>query len=409
VRGSRIACIGAWRELSGQEDRVIDLGDVLLLPGLVNAHCHLDYTQMAGQFPPPGVFTDWLKTITETKAGWEISDYKASWKAGAAMLLATGTTTVVDIEAVPQLLPQMWDCTPLRVFSLLEMISITNRRSPAVVLQEAMDKLLSLRHPRCHVGLSPHAPYSTVPELLRLSGRTARRRGWLVSTHVAESALEFEMFKRKEGTMFDWLRRSGRDMSDCGMGSPIGHLERSGLLGRNLLAAHVNYLGRSDLSLLSRRGASVVHCPRSHAYFRHDNFPLGRLTRAGVNVCLGTDSLASVCQTRREPVELNMFDEMRTLAGREPGLSSRKLIQLATWTGARALGMEDRLGHFSPGAFADIIAIPLKGNPADLYEAVLQHRGAVAASMIGGAWVLPPKQPSLHRRKARGPAGRRAL
>jgi cytosine/adenosine deaminase-related metal-dependent hydrolase len=373
--------------LAGQGDsKKIDLGEVVLIPGLVNAHCHLDYTLMAGQFPPPRVFTDWLKVITDTKADWSYSDYAESWAKGAQMLLRSGTTTVGDVEAVPQLLPKMWESTPLRVYSFLEMIGITKRRQPQALLQEIFEKGIALKHRRCRIGLSPHAPYSTVPELLRLSARAARRRRWLVCTHVAESALEFDMFARRRGEMFHWLERSGRDMADCGQGSPVRHVKRSGLLGPNLLAVHLNYLGRGDLELLRQGGVSVVHCPRSHFYFRHDPFPLRSLTRAGVNVCLGTDSLASVYQRRNQTAELSMFEEMRTLAEREPRLSPRKILRLATVCGARALGLTGKAGELAPGAYADLIALPFSGKMSKVYEGVLQHKGNVATSMIGGRW-----------------------
>src|SRR5208283_2576971 len=136
-----------------------------------------------------------------------------------------------------------------RVISFLEMIGITKRRPPETVLGEAIAKMNSLSGARHAPGLSPHAPYSTVPELLRLTAKTARRRGRLVTIHLAESALEFEMFARGKGEMFSWLQRSGRDMSDCGLCSPVRHLERCGLLGKNLLAVHVNYLARGDAAL----------------------------------------------------------------------------------------------------------------------------------------------------------------
>src|SRR5262249_53413295 len=76
VSGSRIVTVGGWHDLAGTADcRRVDLGEVVLMPGLINAHCHLDYTLMAGQFPPPKVFTDWLKVITDTKADWSYCDY----------------------------------------------------------------------------------------------------------------------------------------------------------------------------------------------------------------------------------------------------------------------------------------------------------------------------------------------
>jgi len=360
------------------------------MPGLINAHCHLDYTNMAGEFPPPKVFIEWLKVITATKAGWGFSDYAQSWLNGATMLLNSGTTTVADIEAVPELLPEVWASTPLRVISLLELIGITARRPSKAILQMALAKIDSLNHKRCFAGLSPHAPYSTVPELVTLSARTASQRNWLLCTHVAESAVEFAMFKHGRGEMFDWLQRSGRDMSDCGLGSPVQHLERCGALSRNLLAAHVNYLGRGDASRLARRQVNVVHCPRSHSYFSHGAFPLRHLRRKRINICLGTDSLASVYKTRRQAVELNMFEEMRELSNCERTLSAHTIVQMATVNGARALALGGRAGELKPGAWADLIALPFAGKVSKVYEAVLQHQGHVAGSMINGRWAILP-------------------
>lgn len=391
IAGRRLAEVGRWPATTLSRRDVTDLGEVILLPGLINAHCHLDYTSMAGQFPPPKIFSDWLKDITSTKAGWTLADYAESWREGADMLLRTGTTAVADIEAVPQLLPGVWDSTPLRVFSFLELIGITNRRPPELVMKEALEKLASLRHSRSRAALSPHAPYSTIPELLRLSARAASEQGGLLSTHVAESQLEYEMFKRGRGAMYDWLQRSGRDMADCGLGSPVQHLERCGVLRRNLLVAHANYLGPGDAALLAKGRVSVVHCPRSHAYFNHRRFPVRRLIRAGVNVCLGTDSLATVRKSRGQVLELNMFDEMRALANNERWLSPQRIVKMATVNGARALGLARRLGQLTAGTQADLIALPYDGKSAHLYDAVLEHTGPIASSLISGVWAKPPQ------------------
>lgn len=389
VSGKRIAAVGRWRDLSAhRRTKTVDLGEAVLMPGLVNAHCHLDYTDMAGQFAPPKVFADWLKLITEAKAGWSYSDYAESWLNGARMLVRTGTTSVADIEAVPELLPKAWGETPLRVFSFLEMIGIKGHRQPSTIVQDAVARIDALKGFRGHPGLSPHAPYSTVPELLRLSAQTARRRKWRFTTHLAESAIEFEMFARGQGEMFDWLQRSGRNMSDCGLGSPVQHLERCGALSERLLAAHANYLGKRDAALLAKRNVHVVHCPRCHFYFHHDPFPLRRLTKAGVNVCLGTDSLASVYKARRQSVELNLFEEMRALAKNEPSLSARTIVRMATLNGASALGLGGQIGELAKGSLADLVALPFAGKIADIYDGVLHHQGDVAASMIDGQWAI---------------------
>jgi aminodeoxyfutalosine deaminase len=392
VFGQRVAAVGRWRDMSPRNNprQTLDLGERVLMPGLVNAHCHLDYTDMAGQFLPPRVFSDWLKLITVAKAEWSYSEYAASWLKGARMLLRTGTTSVADIEAVPELLPEVRQATPLRVFSFLEMIGMRGQRQPHAVIQEAIARIEALKGCRGDAGLSPHAPYSTVPELLRLSAEITRRRKWRLTTHVAESALEFEMFTHGRGQMFDWLQRSGRDMSDCGLGSPVRHLDRCGALSERMLAAHVNYLAKGDAALLGERQVHVVHCPRGHRYFNHDPFPLRRLAQAGVNVCLGTDSLASVHKPRHQSVELNLFEEMRALAENEPSLSARKIVRMATLNGARALGLSGQIGELAEGSFADLVALPFAGKVADTYDGVLRHTGDVAASMIDGQWVIEP-------------------
>jgi cytosine/adenosine deaminase-related metal-dependent hydrolase len=388
ISGNRIAEVGRWHDLAKAErDETMDVGDALLIPGLVNAHCHLDYTDMAGQFPPPKIFSDWLKLITTAKGHWSKSDYATSWMNGAQMLLRTGTTTVGDIEAIPDLLPEVWNLGNLRVMSFLEMIGITGRRKPDAILQDALQRIDLLTTGNCCAGLSPHAPYSTMPELLRLSAAAARERGLRICVHVAESGQEFEMFVHGRGEMYDWLRRSTRDMSDCGAGSPVRHLARAGVLGENLLAVHVNYLAKGDATLLAKHKVHVVHCPRSYEYFRHGRFPLRRLVRAGINVCLGTDSLASVIRTKRETVELNMFEEMRTLANRDKSLTTKRILQMATVNGARALGMAGQVGELSPASFADVVSIPYSGKFSGIHNAIIAHKGEVSSSMIDGQWV----------------------
>lgn len=396
VAGNEIRAVGRWRELRGSSDRkVVDLGDVVLLPGLINAHCHLDYSDMAGQLPAPKSFLDWIPLIMAAKSGWSFSNYAQSWLNGAHMLLKSGTTTVADIEAMPDLLPEVWEATPLRVFSFLEMTGIRAKRDPAEILREAAEKIDSLSHPQNHIGLSPHAPYSTRPELLRLTAKLARKRRWRVCMHVAESEQEFEMFRHARGAMHEWMRRNERDNSDCGRGSPARHLANNDLLGENLLAVHVNLLDRGDAQLLGQNRVSIAHCPRSHDYFHHPPFPRERLARAGANICLGTDSLATMRKNGRHKPVLDMFEEMRTLADKDKALRPVDILRMATVNGARALGQAGKLGELSPGALADLIAVPGHGKPAKVYDAVLAHTAPVSAGMIGGRWVIPPPKTSF--------------
>ena len=391
----RIALAGPWKsfpaELSSAPTQILDLGDVVLLPGLVNAHCHLDYTAMAGWWPPPKKFTDWIPRMIAAKAEWSYSDYARSWIQGAKMLLESGTTTVADIEAAPELLPEVWDSTPLRVISFLELTGVRSRREPAEILGEAIEKIESLDHVRCSAALSPHAPYSTTPELLRLCARAAHERNLRIATHVAESEQEFEMFVHARGEMFDWLKRNERDNSDCGLGSPFRHLENMGLMANGkFLAIHANYLDEADFKMLAGRKVNVVHCPRSHDYFKHAKFPLEPLLAVNANVCLGTDSLATITRSEKQELELNLFHEMQAFARANPALSAETILKMATVKGARALGMAGKIGELSAHAFADLIAVPFSGKTADAVEAVVNFPGRVQASMIGGQWAISP-------------------
>jgi cytosine/adenosine deaminase-related metal-dependent hydrolase len=390
ISGNRIASVGKWSELPSQERTdVVDLGETILLSGLINAHCHLDYTHMAGSIPPPKSFADWIKSVVALKAAWSYADFAQSWLDGAKMLLRTGTTTVADIEAVPELIPDMWAATPLRVISFRELISLKSRFAVNEQVDEALQPWSGLPDAASRTGLSPHAPYTTSAELLRRVARVARERRLRLTTHVAESEQEFEMFMYRHGPLYDWLK-SQRDMSDCGLGSPVQHLERCGYLGENLLAVHVNYLWRDDAALLGQRKVSVAHCPRSHAYFRHLLFPGAELSAAQVNVCLGTDSLASVLKARNQPIELNMFAEMRALASAAPDLAPASIVRMATINGAAALGKKGELGELSANASADLICIPFSGGPMDTNEAIVNHSGDVVASMIEGRWAVRP-------------------
>jgi cytosine/adenosine deaminase-related metal-dependent hydrolase len=392
IAGDRIRAVGRWRDLKpARPARVVDLGEVLVLPGLVNAHCHLDYTDLAGCLPPPRSFTDWIKHITRAKDRWTVEDFRRSWLRGAQMLLRSGCTAVADVEAVPELLPGCWNGTPLRVISFLEMTGIRARRDPRQVLAETLAVLERLQHPRCSAGLSPHAPYSTRPELLRMAAQEARRRGLRLTIHVAESEEEFAMFHDAAGPMYDWLLRHERDMQDCGGVSPVQHLHRTGCLGANLLAVHANCLARGDAALLARHNVTVVHCPRSHRYFGHPPFPWQRLLRARVRICVGTDSLASVRGQGRCRPELSLFDELQELQRTQPWLSPIRLLRMVTLEPARALGLQGRIGELVEGAFADLTVLPGAGvrSARQAWEAAAAHEGPVESVFIGGVRVWP--------------------
>lgn len=391
VEGDRIVEVGRWGDLKRDHlGPVEDLGETLLLPGLINAHCHLDYTDMAGQLMPGLNFADWVKGITTLKGTWTLEDYRRSWMNGARQLLRHGTTTVVDIEAVPALLPDVLEATPLRVHSLLEMTGVRSQRPPSEILAEMETVIGKVPKGRGSAGLSPHAPYSTVPELLRQAAERARRSGWLLSTHVGESQAEFDMFMYRRGPMFDWLKGQ-RDMGDCGVGSPVGAVAAQGLLGPGFIAAHVNHLWNGDARLLGESGTHVVHCPSSRAYFGHKSFPYEQLVAAGVNVCLGTDSAASLAKTKGRVPSLSLFDEMRRFAANYVAVPPEEIVRMVTLHGAKAVGRSGELGELSAGAAADLLVVGAAGT--DPFRALLEEGRSAHRLMIGGAWVDLENQP----------------
>jgi cytosine/adenosine deaminase-related metal-dependent hydrolase len=386
VRGGVVAWVGRWKDWLGVGLPVEDLGESILMPGLVNAHCHLDYTSLAGQIAPTRTFPDWIKAILAAKSALSEPEFAASWKEGARQLVATGTTTVANIESLPHLAAGLRAGTPLRVHSFVEITGVRSQRDPAELVAGAMAHVEGWRASggRGDAGLSPHAPYSTLPALLDEVRRAAGRSGCRVTMHVAESREEFEMFMYRRGAMHEWLQHQ-RPEDDCGIGSPVQLVARHGLTGPAFLAVHVNYLWDDDARLLGESGSHVVHCPRSHAYFKHQRFPASELAQAGVRACLGTDSLASTRPTGggSAPV-LSMFDEMAAFMAHDSTVSASEVLAMATVRGAAAMGLVDGTGTVATGAPADFCVIPDDGSAADVHEVIVGHAGDVSETWIAG-------------------------
>lgn len=388
VNGSRIHSVCRWADLiSARRRQVVDLGESVLLPGFVNCHCHLDYTAMSGQIPPPRRFVDWIQAIVAIKSAWSRAQFVESWVAGARMLEQSGVTSVLNIESVPELLPEVWRTTALRLCSCLELINVQSPEAAKPLVRAAVQKSRELESPhgnRC--GLSPHALYTATDELFLSARDEARSQSRLLTTHVAESAEEDAMYRFATGPLFDWIQTRGQT-AHCGEGSPVSILDRLGYFRAPVVAAHVNYLAPEDERILADRNVAVAHCPRSSRYFDHAPFPWRRLRNAGVNIALGTDSLASTSKTGKTNPRLDFFAEFACLAGQSDAPSPHEILQFATMNGAKALCRQNELGQLSPGFLADAIAIPYAGRTESFAEAIVHHQGGVFASMIHGRWI----------------------
>jgi len=385
ITDDRITAVDHFASLVLSPDQnVVDLGNSILLPGLINCHCHLDYTDMAGMIPPLRHFSDWIKALIAIKATWSYTEFAKSWVSGARMLEASGVTSVVDIEAVPELLPEAWQSTSLRVWSCLELINIRSSQPPIELVSNTLKQARSLESShRNRCGLSPHALYTTSEALRKAARKAAELEQRILTTHVAESREELAMYQSAKGPLFDWLGKQG-SAEHCGDGSPVHILEETDYLASPLLAAHVNELGIGDEHHLAKHRASVVHCPRSHEYFGHTPFPWRKLQEAGVNLTLGTDSLASVQNKNGEAIALDLFEEMRSLASLPNAPTPDEILKWATINAAKAISRDQQLGQITPGFFADLIAIPYGGSKEKAFEAIISHQGRVSFSMING-------------------------
>jgi len=381
IEGNRIVAVGTVPDLQWvSEGAVIDLGDQILLPGLINAHCHLDYTMMRHAIARPKQFTAWVQRINALKRSLDSQDYLAAIRRGFAELKKWGTTSVCNIEAFPELMLRL-EPSPVRTWWFYEMIDIRHRITTDDVVGGALSFFQHRANSLDSFGLSPHAPYTASLDLYHLANACASSFTMPLTTHLAESADEFAMFRHGGGALYDFMSSLQRPMMDCGTSTPFSHLWRNNAIGPQWLLVHMNTLIEEDFQLLAElpRGAGphIVHCPGSHQYFSHPPFPAARLHELGVNLCLGTDSLAST-------ESLSLFAEMRSLRNAEPWLRPEQLVRMVTVNPARALRRRGQLGQISPGAYADLIALPAPGSLGGVYEDIVNHNEPISWMMIDG-------------------------
>ena len=208
-----------------------------------------------------------------------------------------------------------------------------------------------------------------------------------LAMHLAESAEEDEMFRQGSGAMYEMMASAGRDMSDCGKKSPLAHAASFGVLNDRLLGIHGNYLNDADIQTLANSGVSLVHCPRSHRYFNHAAFRFDDLESAGVNICLGTDSLATMSE---KDAKLELFSEMRLFRELHPDVPVGNILKMVATKSAAALGMKGVVGEIAADAFADLAVIPFDGPQDGAESAIIDHVGVVQKVMIDGQWQYPP-------------------
>ncbi len=350
VRDGCIAAVGpiALMRRGHPAAAVCDLGNAAVLPGLVNAHTHLELSSIQ-RGKPPARFVDWILDLMSRVGA---VDPAGATAAGIVQCLRFGVTTVGDITSQPAMTRPILAQSPVGGVSFGEVRAMGQRRTflePR--LASSIEKIEGIE-----AGISPHAPYS-----IEMGGyvrclAAAREGGLPLATHLAETPDEAMFLADHAGPfkeLWDFLAAWDDGVPEFS-GGPIRFASAIGLLDYPTLLAHVNYCDDSELDLLAAGKASVVYCPRTHEFFGHRPHRWREMSERGINVAAGTDSCAS-------SPDLNLVDELRLLHRLAPFVDPLELWQMATVRGARALGLSN-VGSLSVGHRADLVVFPTTGD-----------------------------------------------
>lgn len=374
IHASRIDDLGQAGALLGRypRDRVLDLGNSIVLPGLVNVHAHLELPPIAKKVKA-GEYALWVLRLLRAKQQMSSSDYRKAALANCATLLETGTTTVGEISthgASPSIIRK----SGLRSVVYHEIIAI--RPGDRARIPQRLSPTALIAH-----GLSPHSPHTTSPEVLEKVRSLAIRRHLRLCMHVAETLDEGLLLQREPGGLDKLYAAAGWSRSWAPSDrSSFAYLERSGVLSERFLAVHAVHADARDRTIIRRTRTPIAHCPRSNRALHVGTLPLKSYLDQGIVVGLGTDSLASV-------PTLSLWDEMRAaLEIHGPtGIFARDLLRIATEGGAKALGLNEQIGTLEPGRRADLIAVPSpRRSSGDICSDLLRETKSCTMTMVNG-------------------------
>ena len=352
IADGRIARVGPADELGPADER---FDEAVILPGLVNAHSHLEYAVYAG-FGDGLPFVPWILVHVRRKEriGWDGT--LASARVGAAECLRSGVTTVGDAShrgAAARACHELG----LRAIVYLEVFGRTPEDALAR-FETTRERAGDAFSERVRLGISPHTPFNISTEIYA----ACNGLGLPVATHFSESEAELEWLVSGTGTLAQYAEAGFILVPPTGT-SGIRRLADAGLLGPHLTAAHCVQVDAEDIALLAEHDVGVAHCPRSNALLGCGIAPLSELRDAGLRVGLGTDSPNSA-------PSFDMFEEMRVAvfaararSRRADALSGTDALELATLGSARALGLETEVGSLTPGKRADVTVLSLAGSP----------------------------------------------
>ena len=369
IQDETIVAVGAADEVTARfpEARTTDFGNAVILPGLVNAHSHLELTVMRGflEREEPDFFA-WLKKLTRARLAMTPEDLFVSAMCGALEAVRAGVTCFGDSCSFAAASMKALDQMGLRGIVYQESFGPdpTLARENVVNLSAQMSALREQETSLVKAGVSPHAPYTVSPPQLELIARLALDERLPVMMHAAESESERLFMFEGTGAFADGLRQRGIDWQAPGT-STIQHLEQRGILETRPLLAHCVTVDDGDIELISKSKASIAHCPRSNAKLGHGRAPFAKFLAADLKVGIGSDSVASnnncdILEEARFATLLSRVSEPLPL-GVSAQLSASQALFAATSGGARALGLDDRIGSLARGMQADLLAVRLDG------------------------------------------------
>jgi cytosine/adenosine deaminase-related metal-dependent hydrolase len=362
VEGGRVAWVGRAGDALEPRAPVRDLGRGVLLPGLVNAHCHLELSHLSGRVPFGPGFVPWVEEVVASRAAFGEEVVRSAAAAAIASLQERGTVAIGDVSnALPHL--DLLASSRLRAVVFLELLAWDPAKAQATMAwaDERSSAVASSLRPGLEVRLGAHAPHSVSPDLLRL----LVARGGPAAIHLAESPDEAAFLGRGGGRWPSFLakRGLGHVAFPPPGDSPVRYADRLGVLHPRLVAAHGVQVDAADRETLARRGVHVVLCPRSNRNLGVGEADVPALVAAGVRLALGTDSLASV-------ETLDVLDDAVVLRRRFAGLDPAAVVRMATLGGAEALGLAD-LGAIAPGRRAALAFAASEGREDDPHDFLL--------------------------------------
>ncbi len=375
-RGRILAC-GPFDPLRKQfpDASLREFPSCAILPGFVNAHTHLELSHLHRRARYEGDFTNWVRRIMpgrlEGQANREQTLTDAAWQS-----IQAGVTAVGDICFEHRAWPVLANL-PLRKVCFAEVFGRGAEISrPAEYLQTCIAE--TLQDEKLRLGISPHAPYSVGPELYRYAAKLAREHRLPLATHLAETPEETQFLLTGDGPWKKFMQDIGKweDSFSAPGKTPVRYFLDLDLNAPFVLA-HVNYLDAEELDGLARSSHSVAFCPRSHAFFGHPEHPVENMLRRGINVCVGTDSLAS-------NESLSVLDELRFLKREYPRLPNAQILKMGTIAGAEALGWDHRIGSITAGKAADLVGITMSNPCQNPLEEMLASDAPVEFTMISG-------------------------